>query len=316
MRYTESGVVIRDPKLASRLHNRGFTGVPQPGGGLVLAPAEAAYWAERGALKPPGGLTELLSRFPATLPTLAVYRDLKERGLVVKPDGDGFRLFDRGADPRGAASAQVVVREERSPLVVAALADAQPRVGRLQLAVVDGDSDVTHYGIAREKWDGSDGDGDGGGFVTPEGAWRGANHGALVRLTRGDPAPLAAAGFGRAAAEEYWLTPLEARYLADRGLLTLDGEAAVVESAVEPVLYDCYRALRDRGYRLGTGFKFGTHFRVYRRDDTHAAWLVLLPPVEMAWSALARAVRVAHGVRKRLVLRLPDDWLRLAWLRP
>lgn len=308
MNYTETGVMVGDPKLASRLHNRGFTGVPQPGGGLALTPAEAAYWAERGALEPPGGLAELLARFPGTLPALAVYRDLKERGLVVKPDGDAFRLFDRDSDPQGAASARVVVREERSPLVVAALADAEPRVGRLQLAVVDGDGDVTHYGVAREKWDG-------GGFATPGGAWRGANHGALVRLTDGDPAPLALAGYGRAAAEEYWLTPLEARYLVDRGLLALGGEV-VVEPAVEPVLYDCYRALRDLGYRLGTGFKFGTHFRVYRRDDAHAAWLVLLPPAELAWSALARAVRVAHGVRKMLVLRLPDDWLRLSWLRP
>lgn len=65
-----------------------------------------------------------------------------------------------------------------------------------------------------------------------------------------------------------------------------------------------YEDLRERGLIPKTGFKFGSHFRVYEAScDKHSAFLVHVLPAEHTFSTheLARAVRLAHGVRKRML---------------
>jgi len=65
-----------------------------------------------------------------------------------------------------------------------------------------------------------------------------------------------------------------------------------------------YEDLRERGLIPKTGFKFGSHFRVYEAScDKHSAFLVHVLPAEHIFSTheLARAVRLAHGVRKRML---------------
>jgi len=65
-----------------------------------------------------------------------------------------------------------------------------------------------------------------------------------------------------------------------------------------------YEDLRERGLIPKTGFKFGAHFRVYESScDKHSAFLVHVLPAEHTFSMheLARAVRLAHGVRKRML---------------
>ncbi|UYZ39949.1 MAG: tRNA-intron lyase [Candidatus Methanospirare jalkutatii] len=65
-----------------------------------------------------------------------------------------------------------------------------------------------------------------------------------------------------------------------------------------------YEDLREQGLIPKTGFKFGSHFRVYEAScDKHSAFLVHVLPAEHTFSTheLARAVRLAHGVRKRML---------------
>ena len=40
----------------------------------------------------------------------AVYKDLKERGLVIKVEEQGLRLYDRQTSPRGPASAIILIK--------------------------------------------------------------------------------------------------------------------------------------------------------------------------------------------------------------
>ena len=76
--------------------------------------------------------------------------------------------------------------------------------------------------------------------------------------------------------------------------------------------FSVYRDLRDKSLVVKTGFKFGTHFRVYKqvegtRKVPHSEYLVhtvpqdhiFLPPV------LSRAVRLAHSVRKQMIFAYP-----------
>ena len=81
-------------------------------------------------------------------------------------------------------------------------------------------------------------------------------------------------------------------------------------------LYEVYEDWRLRGYVLKTGFKFGTHFRLYfpgakpTLEDNQ--WMhskhvihVFPRPSKMLISEWARAIRVAHGVKKTFILAIP-----------
>ncbi len=86
-------------------------------------------------------------------------------------------------------------------------------------------------------------------------------------------------------------------------------------------LYEAYEDWRLRGYVVKTGFKFGTHFRIYfpgaaptkgkavKSEDQwmHSRHVLHVFPKEekLLVSEWARAVRVAHGVKKTFLLSIP-----------
>ena len=71
---------------------------------------------------------------------------------------------------------------------------------------------------------------------------------------------------------------------------------------------DVYTDLRDRGLVVKTGFKFGSHFRAYEEVSDvsaipHSKYLVHALPEDyvVMLPEMSRAVRLAHGVRKRMI---------------
>ncbi len=84
-----------------------------------------------------------------------------------------------------------------------------------------------------------------------------------------------------------------------------------------PSLYAVYKDWREKGYVIKTGFKFGTHFRVYfpgakpmkpgDSDWTHSKHVIQVFPKssKLLISEWARAIRVAHSVRKTFILAVP-----------
>jgi tRNA-intron endonuclease len=77
--------------------------------------------------------------------------------------------------------------------------------------------------------------------------------------------------------------------------------------------YAVYSDLRSRGYAVKTGLKFGSHFRVYGRGErpgeVHSRYLVhvLREGARLSPPELARAVRLAHSVRKTMLFAVVDD---------
>ncbi len=81
------------------------------------------------------------------------------------------------------------------------------------------------------------------------------------------------------------------------------------------MLYQVYEDWRTKGFVIKTGFKFGTHFRVYFpgarpvKDDNwmHSKHVIQVFPQnsKMLISEWARAIRVAHSVRKTFILAIP-----------
>ncbi len=88
-------------------------------------------------------------------------------------------------------------------------------------------------------------------------------------------------------------------------------------------MYLVYEDWRARGYVMKTGFKFGTHFRIYfpgaspiRSEDEwmHSKHVIHVFPRKhkQLISEWARAIRVAHSVKKTFILAIPGKKEKLS----
>lgn len=116
----------------------------------------------------------------------------------------------------------------------------------------------------------------------------------------------------------------EALFLMEKGVLSLKNidEKQLVSQASRgrkefKSLYAVYKDWRDKGYVIKTGFKFGTHFRAYfpgakpgksgNGEWAHSKHVIHVFPKSsrLLISEWARAIRVAHSVRKTFILAVP-----------
>ncbi len=106
------------------------------------------------------------------------------------------------------------------------------------------------------------------------------------------------------------------------GLRLTNAKLADVEKAARSRMkffddmYLVYENWRNRGYVVKTGFKFGTHFRIYfpgaspvRTEEKwmHSRHVIHVFPRKhkLLISEWARAIRVAHSVKKTFILAIP-----------
>jgi tRNA-intron endonuclease, archaea type len=87
--------------------------------------------------------------------------------------------------------------------------------------------------------------------------------------------------------------------------------------------YLVFRHLRNRGYVVKTGLKFGEEFRVYEKRANHAKWIVF--PAKQSDKINPKEfiskTRVAHSTAKKLLLAIIDseedilfyeiDWVKI-----
>ncbi len=118
----------------------------------------------------------------------------------------------------------------------------------------------------------------------------------------------------------------ETLYLVEHGTLELENASkkdllkyATSRRKDFPKLYEVYRDWREKGYVIKTGFKFGTHFRVYfpgarpmnseSKDWVHSKHVIHVFPKDstLLISEWARVIRVAHSVRKTFILAVPGE---------
>jgi tRNA-intron endonuclease len=321
--------------------SRGY-GRPR-GEGVALSRVEAAHLLYRGDLESVDGrgFADFLAANADVTVRFLVYKDLRDRGFYVSPAREGWVDDPSGADfvvhPRGdgpwdgTVEHRVRVVGERALVPLASLGD-------VVLAVVDEESEITYLQTDRPEVSGSSGV-----------AFDGTAAGRLLDdrvLCWGPPAELYEQGFyGQRMDRDHdtlQLSLLEAAYLAGEGHLDLEGGGAgPAGGGVDAVLdrgrevegerFDrrltVYRALRDAGVVPKTGFKFGADFRTYAdvesaADLGHSELLVRVLPADTDLSPrdLALDVRLAHGVRKRMVFALVAGsevrWLSVSRLTP
>jgi len=335
------GVVHLSGNARQRFYDSGGYGRPAGGSDLELAPVEAAHLLYRGDLDAvvdadsdtPMGFHEFLTRTDAVL-SFVVYKDLRDRGFYLSPAREGWVADPGGADlvvyPRGKGpwddevAHRVRVVSERATVAADALGD-------VVLAVVDEESAITYLETSRPDATG-----------TTEYAPPSDVEAVLLDdrvLVWGPPAGLYERGFygqpldDGEGVETLQLSLVEAAYLVRQGALDLTGgEAAVLDTgrAVEGERFDrrlrVYAALRERGLVPKTGYKFGADFRTYADVESvenlgHSELLIRVLGGDHAFAPrdLALDVRLAGGVRKRMVFALAGDdiaWLEVGRLTP
>lgn len=118
----------------------------------------------------------------------------------------------------------------------------------------------------------------------------------------------------------------ESLFLIDHGVLKIENisrqqliDKATARRKDFMKLYEVYKDWREKGYVIKTGFKFGTHFRLYfpgarpikneNKDWVHSKHVVHVFPKDskLLISEWARVIRVAHSVRKTFILAVPGN---------
>lgn len=123
--------------------------------------------------------------------------------------------------------------------------------------------------------------------------------------------------YGNLVGSSVILSIFESLYLHEIGALEIDLDE--LRKVAEKIAdfhekYEVYKDLKRRGFVVKTGFKFGCDFRVYRRvesveDLPHSEFLVLVAKKSLRLQELARAVRVANAVRKKLLVSVNVRYL-------
>ena len=342
-------VLVEDDRAASTLYNKGSHGTPESGGALRLSYLESAYLVEADRLRVEDGegeevtLEHLISSGGRADPVFEVmylvYRDMRERGYLVKPSttpGVDFDVFPRGGTHKDPSRQWLLAVSERASFGTEPFLDMLHRAEkfdrRVLIGVVDEEGDVTHYAAQLREMGGTL-PGEGEGMLE---GW--AFEDRVLAFDLEAAGALAPPGhLGRRLGDMHQLSLIESAHLLETGHLTLkdagtgqplDDEAFMARVRERRPDFDLrfkvYRDLRENGLVVKTGFKYGTHFRAYDRDpDTeHAKFLIHAVPrdLETSWPELSRAVRLAHGVRKEMVFGAADakgvEYLKLRRVRP
>lgn len=342
-------VEVRDQSEGSRLYTRGNYGYPRSGGGVDLDLVEATYLLEcrRLEVMGPDGLPmpyDSLFRHSATVVDgfdikYLVYRDLRQRGFVVKFEtGDyDISVFPRGKTLSNSRPEYMVrAASERNAIDITTLirevTDARDRKKKLLYGVVDEEGDLTYYMMSIR-------DPAGKVFSDPMPA---RPVGRLIRdrvfvFDTSEAEAIRSNGFfGRSMVDALQLSLIESCYLVGKGRLTVLGQGdseltfddlmSFGESIQDEfrIRYSVFSDMRDRGLVVKTGFKYGTHFRVYQSspDETHARYLVhaVTDDTIRMWPEISRTVRLSGGVKKEILFgrvnRRDISYLEFKWFKP
>jgi tRNA-intron endonuclease, archaea type len=131
-------------------------------------------------------------------------------------------------------------------------------------------------------------------------------------------------------------SPFEAFYLIETKkaeLMSLKINKILTESQILSILnkkdksfytkYLIFRYLKNKGYIVKTGLKFGEEFRVYKKQEKHARWIVF--PIssneKISPKELISKSRISHSTGKKLLLAIVDNeeditFYEIDWLKP
>ena len=261
-----------------------------------------------------------------------VFRDVRNRGIIALGEGEGaFLRYPRGKRPGSSpADSWISVYREHDEVSPRGLwHEAKRRAGMRMgflCALVDADWDITYYDIspyghsdpklqARRRR----------AQKTSKTTLREMEGGGALLWDPSLKDELSGSGIGVPLGDGLLLSREE------RQALSVTPDAAS-EPDMDRTKLSVYKNMIGKGWMVKTGFKYGTHFRVYTQGsmEHHSDLLVhcMLPDAGLTWDELARAIRLSHSVRKRFLMAIPLDerrggkggdsppvYLELAWTK-
>jgi len=343
----EDTVIVSDQKEGTQLYNKGNFGYPMRGGGLELDLIEAAFLIECERLQvikdgTPVSFREMFchasKQYDRFDTSYLVYRDMRNRGFIVKAESGHFDLsvFPRGStmsDSRPQYLVRAVSERDTLDLEVFSkeVSHTESKGKKLLYGVVDEEGDLTYYHMSAKN--------PGGGSL----------HSSFKHIAKGDLIGervlvseesqienLRESGFyGKQMGNALQLSLIECCFLMEMGDLEVVSQSGGKMSAEEmmdlgmrtqeefDLRYGTFTDLRKRGMIVKTGFKYGAHFRVYdgSPDEGHAKYLVHSVPRDkvMPWPEISRTVRLSGGVKKEILFCRtgePMEYLEFKWFRP
>jgi len=339
----ENSVIITDQKESSQIYNKGNFGYPISGGGLELDLIEATFLLEAGRLEVFKDDEKMTFESLFTHSSAAsegfdirymVYRDIRQRGFVVKPEED----LDLSVLPRGKMLSNsrpkylVKAVSERTAFNIDTFMELAAMTGskgkELLYGIVDEEGDTTYYIVSKRELSGS---------MAPN-CGRMQAKGKLIKdrvFVFDDASPVHTGGaFGKMTDGVLQLSLIETCYLMSKGMMDVTSENGDMSAGKMmkfgkgaqdefDLRFKAFSDMRDNGLVVKTGFKYGTHFRVYEKhpDSCHARFLVhsVDGSRTLMWPEISRAVRLAHGVKKEMLFcRVKDgtEYLEFKRFRP
>lgn len=306
--YLDKDAVVVEGDARQQLYDSGGYGRPHSSGNKVdLSLVETAHLLLKDKLDSVegmgfSGLLQYASGFfERFLPTLVVYSDLRERGYYLqhKSTETAVDLYPRGVKPMDG-------EPERRVEVVTEYMDVDLTEIQGLLGVVDDALDVTY--LLFEEWS-VDGD-----VQEPIGEYDAVELGGCAVLH--DKTLYRKSFYGSILDEALILSPPEAAYLIECGVLNGFSDSNIIEMNDE-----VYTELRNKGLCPRSGLKFGTTYRVYDEftgiDDLgHAPYLVDKAGEVIDVRRIAHSVRLAHGVRKKMVFAAGGRYVLVERHRP
>ena len=109
------------------------------------------YCNERGDLKLE---SKEIAKFSEKNLSYVIYKDLKERGLVVKIEDYGLRLYDRQKSVKGPASAIVLIKKFEDIIDFSDIIEELGRglERRVQISIVDSENSAVYYVTKFVSW--------------------------------------------------------------------------------------------------------------------------------------------------------------------
>ncbi|MEZ5335503.1 MAG: tRNA-intron lyase [Methanolobus sp.] len=325
----------------NELYNTGYYGRPK-GDVLELTLVEAAYLLYKKKLKITLDdrnldfeefFTEASKRQQFFELKYIVYKDLRERGYYVQPSVTDFRVYPRGGHPgKTQAKIFVYVRSERVPMLLTDLLSQYNAASNVRkqmvLAIVDEESDLTYYEVKKANIKGNM---DTGLLSCEMPAPSTMLEDRVLIWDEKSSEMLYKNGFyGKPLDDKrLQLSLVESAYLLEQGVIEIKNgsrdliadieQFSEIASSIDPDFmrkYITYVDLRGRGFVPKTGFKFGTHFRVYNELGSlkklpHSEYLIhaISSDHEFFLPVMSRAVRLANSVRKQMLyaVKIADE---------
>ena len=344
----EGSVIIADQKESSQIYNKGNFGYPLSGGSLELDLIEATFLLETGRLEVLDNGENMTFESLFSYSSSAsegfdirymVYRDIRQRGFIVKSETSDLDLsvFPRGKTLSNSRPRYLVKAvSERTAFGTDAFMDLADSVRskdkELLFGIVDEEGDMTYYIVSKRELSGS----------MPLNMNNIKADGRLIKdrvfVFDGEQAAsvYGNGAFGKTVGGVLQLSLIETCYLMSKdmfGTVTAEnGKRMRIQDMIRfgrsvqdefDLRLKAFSDMRDNGLVVKTGFKYGTHFRVYEGhpDACHARFLVhsVDGSRTLMWPEISRAVRLAHGVKKEILFcRVRDkaEYLEFKRFRP